>query len=121
MKKILIIDDDEVSIFVTKKLLEFNNDYDIITFKSAQKALYFLENNKIDLIFLDINMPCMDGFQFLEEFQKLNIESKPQVVICTSSDRKSDKDKSMKFENVIGYLDKSLQYQSIARILENLK
>ncbi|AIY13342.1 MULTISPECIES: response regulator [Cellulophaga] len=98
---ICIIDDDAITVFGIKKLLtstiECNN---IDAFSNGKLAIEYLSEivaNKTklpDLIFLDLNMPIMDGWEFLEEFLKLPIADAITVNIVTSSINKEDRDKS---------------------------
>lgn len=91
-KSVYIIDDDSITIFGLRKLLakvsedlliqEFNNG------KSALDAILLLRENKQalpEVIFLDINMPIMDGWTFLEEFLKLSGIPSTTIKIVTSS------------------------------------
>lgn len=72
MGKILLVDDDTATNFYNKFLLKKNKiDCEIITQINGLQALEYIKNEGIpDFIFLDINMPVMDGIQFLEEAQK---------------------------------------------------
>ena len=78
--KCLIIDDEPLAINVIKNHLKQLNDFEIVnTFTNAIEALNFLKNNSVDLIFLDINMPLLDGLNFIR-----NLEEKPLTVITTA-------------------------------------
>ncbi len=93
-KKTLLIDDNRIDNLINKKILQ-NNQFaqDIEVFDSARLALIHLQQSVADfedlpdVIFLDIKMPEMDGFEFLEEFEKLieNISEKCQVLMLSSS------------------------------------
>ena len=93
-KKTLLIDDNRIDNLINKKILQ-NNQFaqDIEVFDSARLALIHLQQSVADfedlpdVIFLDIKMPEMDGFEFLEEFEKLikNISKKCQVLMLSSS------------------------------------
>ena len=92
---VLIIDDDDISNYVTRKTLEC---YDIVNkttvFDNPMEALSFLKNcnNYPNIILLDIKMPVMNGFQFIEQFNKLNITS--TIFILSSSVYSKDKTKA---------------------------
>lgn len=118
---ILIIDDNEVDRYILKRLIkEANLDLTIFEKKDGQEALEFLENYEANrkehpdgfppiLIFLDINMPRVNGIQFLEEFSKLRkvIEiSSCVVMMFSSSERKEEKEVIMAHDFVKDYLVK---------------
>jgi CheY-like chemotaxis protein len=111
---VLIIDDDEISNFVTRKTLEC---YELVNktteFDNPIEALNFLKTtkNQPDIILLDIKMPVMSGFQFIEEFNKLNSNSK--IIILSSSVYSKDKDKAK--DKGIKYMAKPLK----ANIFQN--
>ena len=76
----LIIDDEPLAINVIKSHLEQLNDFEVITtFTNAIDALNFLKDNAIDLIFLDINMPLLDGMSFIK-----SLEKKPLIIITSA-------------------------------------
>jgi len=78
--KCLIIDDEPLAINVIKNYLSQINDITLIdTFNNAVEGLNFLKNNEVDLIFLDINMPLLDGLSFIK-----SLETKPQIIITTA-------------------------------------
>jgi CheY-like chemotaxis protein len=79
LKRVVLIDDDEVNNFVCESIIRNENfAEEVISFQGAEEALDFLKSSVSlngqhfpDLIFLDINMPGMDGWNFIEEFRKL--------------------------------------------------
>lgn len=76
----LIIDDEPLAINVIKSHLEQLDNFEIVnTFTNAIDALNFLKDNAIDLIFLDINMPLLDGINFIKI-----LDIKPLIIITTA-------------------------------------
>jgi len=78
--KCIIIDDEPLAINVIKNHLEFVNEIEIVdTFHNALDGLNFLNTHEVDLIFLDINMPVLDGIDFIKSLDK-----KPIIVVTTA-------------------------------------
>ncbi len=78
--KCLIIDDEPLAVNVVKNYLEQIEDAELVnSFNNAIDALNFLKNNKVDLIFLDINMPVLDGLNFIKSLKT------PPLIIITSA------------------------------------
>lgn len=116
---VMLIDDSEIDNFINHKMIEgCNFSEQVYIHTSSKSALEFLKNlERIkgiqmmpEIIFLDINMPIMDGFQFVEEFEKLSAElrSKSKIVILTTSINPSDFELSRKFGNIVKYINKPL-------------
>lgn len=87
------------------------------------QALEFLKNeNQLtpDLIFLDINMPKMDGWEFLEHYQLLDPAQKSKAIILmlTTSENPKDRERALRIEEVKGYEIKPLEQAKIERILD---
>ncbi len=121
----MLIDDNEIDNLINQKMIESAEiAQHIYTHTGAKSAIEFLRNlEKLDLadqvlpdiIFLDIDMPLMDGFQFLDEFEKLSLATKKKcrIVMLTSSINPQDFNRSKKYINVKLYLNKPLTYESI--------
>ncbi len=92
IKKIMIVDDNEFDCYITSKIVNnIDETIDIMEFNSSMTAIQFLEEfqnakDKLpDLIFLDIYMPVIDGFGFLEKFNALSDVIKSHTKICILS------------------------------------
>jgi CheY-like chemotaxis protein len=117
---VMLIDDNEIDNLINQKMIEAAVVADnIFTHTSAKSAIEFLRNierlevaDKVlpDVIFLDIDMPLMDGFQFLDEFEKLGntIRKKCSIFMLTSSINPQDNARSKKYSSVRQYLNKPL-------------
>lgn len=97
---VFIVDDDPITVFGIKKMLGSVADCkNILEFPDGEKAIehikqIILKKQELpDIIFLDINMPIMDGWEFLEEFVNLPITKTVNINIVTSSIDQNDKDK----------------------------
>lgn len=114
---VLLVDDNDTDNFISKRIIEITHFARNVEIKNSGKgALEYLEQNKDkeemlpDFIFLDINMPIVDGFVFLYEFEKFSelVKNKCKVIILSSSDNKRDIDKIVNNENVIKFITKPL-------------
>jgi CheY-like chemotaxis protein len=127
-RAVMLVDDNEIDNLINQKMIEAAAIADnIYTHTGAKSAIEFLRNiEKIDVvdqvlpdvIFLDIDMPLMDGFQFLEEFNKLSntVKNKCKIVMLTSSINPQDFSRSKKYENVKVYLNKPLSHENIVNL-----
>lgn len=123
LKHYWIIDDDPIArMLIEKKMQREKLGPAMKCFTNGQDALEFLismPNERPDLIFLDLNMPIMDGWGFLEEGQ-LKISASPtKVVILTSSISEDDRTKALGFKCVSCFLKKPLDTEELKSYLKN--
>lgn len=117
---ILLVEDDPVSNFLVTLKLKKRGFTNIASQENGLLALSHVKKNNIDLIFLDINMPVMDGFEFLEEFTRENIGPDTKVVMLTSSTRSCDQEAAAKYDNVVDFLEKPLTEANIENVFNKL-
>lgn len=118
-KPILHVDDDEIDAMVVKKavrILEMPNK--LIYKTDGEEALNYLageDNEKPCVILLDINMPRMNGREFLQIVRNdPNLNKIPVIIVAAS-----DKDRDLIGSNVIGYVAKSLGFDDFVAFLKN--
>jgi CheY-like chemotaxis protein len=126
-KKIMLIDDNPIDHFLLKNVLEHGNFAMAIYCTSAEEGLQFLNAQEIsmipDVIFIDINMPSMNGFDFLEAFQDLNnqIKQKCFIVMFSSSVDMTDVQRATNNSYVKMYLAKPITQENLIAVLKNLE
>ena len=127
MKKlnlVLIVDDDEISNYVTTVTIQHFHEYaEIKTALNGVEAMnFFLQNpeNVPEIIFLDINMPLMNGFEFLDWYESSVFNGTTKICMLTTSVSRDDKEKAGEYADVIDYIEKPLKYESINELLVKL-
>jgi two-component system, NarL family, nitrate/nitrite response regulator NarL len=123
----ILVDDNDIDLFVQKRFVEINRFAKrVITYNSpviAVSALMDADNTSIpELIFLDLNMPEMDGFDFLESFKRFPqaVKDKTKVVVVTSSSSQADKERALSFDAVIHFMSKPLSDKDLEKIREKI-
>lgn len=123
---VMLIDDNEIDNYMNERIVNFYNFAKrILVHTSSKSALEYLKNLQRndsmdrdlipDLIFLDLEMPEMNGFLFIEEFLKLKDEIKnyTKIIILTSSIQPSDLEKSKTIPEVVSFINKPLKKKNI--------
>lgn len=119
-KVICIIDDDPIYQFLINKIIgNSEGGHDVMFFKNGKEALdYFtldLNKNLPEIILLDLEMPVMDGWDFLKEIDKLKIV-KPEIYIVSSSISHEDQEKVKAFPEIKGHFSKPINSNKIQEI-----
>ena len=119
-KTCLLIDDNYIDNFVTRKILEGGNFAESITVvRSATEAINSLREGMVkpDVIFLDVRMPLMSGFEFLEEFDKINIDkSNIRIFMLSSSLDPLDMRKSTDNKYITQFIHKPLTIKALEEL-----
>lgn len=126
---ILLIDDDPITNMINTKIIKMNFSYEVHACANAQRALDQIKQwaemspEKLpDVIFLDVNMPIMDGWEFLEEFQKLpnNVLERTSIFMLTSSIDAEDIEKSKAYHVVDDFVSKPLTPEKLRNLIQAL-
>lgn len=121
-----IVDDDDIFQFTAIKTIELTGQkHEVISFKDGERAFDFIKNNKDDadklpdVMFLDINMPIMNGWEFMEAYKaiKEQLSKKINIYIITSSIDFADIEKAKQDNNIVEFISKPL---AIAKYMEIL-
>lgn len=112
-ERVMLIDDNTMDNFINKRLIETCGfAKEVICCESAAMAISYLEKNQQmpSLLFLDINMPEMNGFEFLEVFEKMpaSIHSQCKVLMLSTSESFKDLNRANKNRFVRKFLNKPL-------------
>jgi CheY-like chemotaxis protein len=125
---VMLVDDNDTDNFISKRIIEITKFSSRVEVKNSGKSAldYLRENqnnvqNLPNIIFLDINMPIVDGFVFLYEFDKFNelVKNKCKIIILSSSDNKRDIDKIVNNNHVIKFITKPLTESALDEIRLN--
>ena len=118
--KTMLIDDSEIDLFIHRRFLELCQfSKELIAYRSAESALEGLQNLNghapPNVIFLDLNMPVVDGFSFLKLFAELpdKIKEHARIVILTSSNSPTDREQVFLYKNVIQMITKPIKQADV--------
>lgn len=125
--KMYIVDDDPVSQFVTEKLLEYvRNDMCLKIFPDGQEAISYLRQHALEkealpeIILLDLNMPFLDGWAFLDEYKAIkdSFGKKVLIYILSSSNDSRDMERAANYDFVAGYIVKPPNAELFQQIID---
>jgi two-component system chemotaxis response regulator CheY len=94
-------------------------DLELIEAENGAQALEILRERQVDLILLDLRMPVMGGFSFLERFAELQLAKKPPVVVITTEGDQESVERAKEY-GVNAYITKPVQSTDMALIIEEL-
>lgn len=120
MKILLIVDDSSLITMFASKI--FKNDYNVITAKDGKEAIEAIRNNfdsEFVGMFLDLNMPNVNGFEVLEVFKNHNLFNKIPVCILTGDDTKDSINKVFEYP-IVDVLNKPFNENEIKTSLEKM-
>lgn len=132
---VMLIDDSSIDNFVNQKMVEryeFSNN--ILVFNKARKALNYLQDLDTEnpviwpgkmpsVIFLDLDMPVMNGYDFMEEFEKLSdtLRSYCKIVVVSSTINPADIALALKKYKVFGFFSKPMMKTNLDKLQQMLK
>jgi CitB family two-component system response regulator MalR len=124
-KCVVIIDDNEIDIFLTTQILQQISETKCIqTFSDAKKSLMYFKSFAEgtdqpvpELIFLDINMPTMNGFEFLDAFSKLEFFKKypPQIFVLSSTINPGEIERADAYSDFCQFVPKPLKVEEVQK------
>lgn len=123
-KEVLLVEDDPITIMVCDRIIKMSTFSDkVVSCENGRVALDHLfllkETNEMpDIIFLDINMPIMNGWDFLEEFERVKHQFKtlPRVYLLSSTVDPEDYSRAKKFPIVQNFISKPLSKEALSMI-----
>ncbi|MGM0635374.1 MAG: response regulator [Bacteroidota bacterium] len=122
--EVLITDDDKMVLFIQEKMMKASSFFDTPKkFAGAHETLEYLDENQNEvqnfLVFLDINMPYMNGWEFLQEIDKRDYSDKVKVIMVTSSIDEGDQVKAKNYPRIIDFLIKPVNKETLLKLKEN--
>ncbi|CAM4009089.1 response regulator [Flavobacterium weaverense] len=127
-KTIWVVDDDPIYQIIINKIIQRSEMFsEIFSYKNGKEAIDNLsevidkDGDLPDIILLDINMPVMDGWEFMEALGEIQPKFKRQIIvyIVSSSIAVEDKNTSKTYTNILGYLSKPVSVNDLLLIASN--
>jgi len=128
--KVMLLDDDEVNNFICSSIIQKSiPESRVISFLNGKQGLDYLESllgkndyNLPDLIFVDINMPVMNGWEFLDRYKKIANRFSKKIVLMMLTASISDKDvkKAKTYDIVDDYISKPLKQEELTKVREDI-
>lgn len=118
---VLLVDDETTNNFINKAFLEKSRLVDTIyAVESAREAFSFLKSQVPDIILLDINMPALSGWDFLDQHTEyLAEDKKPIIVMLTCSEDPNDIEQAASNPHVAGLINKPLDVDKLITVLKS--
>jgi len=116
-KRILVIDDEADMVYFLKKNLEQTGDYEVITAVSGEEGLKAAFRCRPDLIFLDIIMPIMDGYEVLRKLKEVYLRKRPVPIAMITALRGSEHVSITEEFGVVDYITKPFKIDDVLRVI----
>jgi CheY-like chemotaxis protein len=125
MRPVLLVDDEEIFNFIMSRTLKtMVGDLEILTAQNGKEAIHLLKNlvnNKLEvpsIIFLDINMPVMDGFEFLAAYNSLEVQRDGTRIVMVSSSNHSKDIAKAESQGVTDFLLKPIDEKMLSKFFQ---
>jgi len=123
---LLVIDDDDINIFIIRKIVEKTGYEALMVAKTnGQLAIDYLKELQAKgqpfphLILIDINMPVLNGWEFLEAYEKLGVKDDIDMYMLSSSVYENDIEKAKTYKTVKGFISKPLSIERLIELFED--
>lgn len=124
---LLVIDDDDINIFIIKKIVEKTElAINMVSKSNGQQAIDYIKETTDSaaqfphLMLIDINMPIMNGWEFVEAYQMLNIQHNVDMYILSSSVYENDIEKTKSYTSVKGFISKPLSIERLKELVTSI-
>jgi len=124
-KKVLLIDDDDIVNSINSVIIKHAKfAEEVESINSVERAIAFLNearNNEAlpQVIFLDLNMPGQDGWDFMEEYERLNLNGSTKVIMLTSSISLKDEERASSSDHITAFISKPLSPELLDSIYDS--
>lgn len=124
-RKVLLVDDDDIVNSINSVIIKHAKFADEVeSINNVPNAIEFLSKTKDsddrpDVIFLDLNMPDKDGWDFIEEFEKLGMNGSTKVIMLTSSISAKDEERASSSKQIAAFISKPLSPELLENIYES--
>jgi DNA-binding NtrC family response regulator len=117
-KRVFIVDDEHITNVINKRIIKtINPQVEVLDFTDPQEAFKQMRDKQPALVFLDLNMPELNGWEYLAKMEQEQLDIK--VIIVTSSTSVVDRRRSTQFTNVIDYMEKPASLEALRFYLAN--
>lgn len=124
---LLVIDDDDINVFIIKKIVERTGySVSMVSKSDGKMAIDYLVSIEHDkesfphLILIDINMPVLNGWEFIEAYEKLSFPNKPDMYMLSSSVYENDIEKAKTYKSIKGFISKPLSIERLSELLRQV-
>lgn len=117
MRSILVLDDDKIQhLLLRKRVNLITTDVELKSFEKAVDALNFISYNRVDMILTDLNLGIMDGWEFVDELDKVSFGGK--LYLLTGSVVPEDRKRAERDPRISGFFEKPISEFDLIQILE---